>query len=273
MNRTKIKNYAPQARRDFLQAVTDRAAFYGLTADQDRAGHGQGRRGDHRRAGLPQGGRREAEGARGAGQAGRLRGRRWRRWPTRGSTGWSPSATWSCTATSTHGYRVLSHPDAAKPTPEILEQAEHVELPGLNRERVDRTEARRDEGGRALPAAADRPVQRPALGHAVPVRADRRRDGTGPARQPAALRLDRSASSSPRSTRRTGRRSRSSAGSTSSYISEQYEAVIGKVVASADIPAATQLFTPKWIVQLPRPEHARAALAGDLPAVAARGSR
>ena len=32
MNRTKLKNYAPQARRDFIQAMTDRAAFYGLTA-------------------------------------------------------------------------------------------------------------------------------------------------------------------------------------------------------------------------------------------------
>jgi hypothetical protein len=32
MNRTKLKNYAPQARRDFIQAVTDRAAFHGLTA-------------------------------------------------------------------------------------------------------------------------------------------------------------------------------------------------------------------------------------------------
>ena len=42
MNRTKIKNYAPQARRDFIQAVTDRAAFYGLTDDADRAGHGEG---------------------------------------------------------------------------------------------------------------------------------------------------------------------------------------------------------------------------------------
>ena len=51
------------------------------------------------------------------------------------------------------------------------------------------------------------------------------------------------------STRRTGRRSRSSAGSTRSYISERYEAVIGKVVASEDIPAATQRFTPKWIVR------------------------
>ena len=32
MNRTKLKNYAPQARRDFIQAVADRAALYGLTA-------------------------------------------------------------------------------------------------------------------------------------------------------------------------------------------------------------------------------------------------
>lgn len=33
------------------------------------------------------------------------------------------------------------------------------------------------------------------------------------------------------------------------YISEKKDAVIGKVVKSEDIPAATQLFTPNWIVQ------------------------
>ncbi len=33
------------------------------------------------------------------------------------------------------------------------------------------------------------------------------------------------------------------------YISEKKNAVIGKVVKSEDIPAATQLFTPNWIVQ------------------------
>ena len=38
MNRNKLKTYAPQARRDFIQAVTDRAAFYGLTAKKSRAG-------------------------------------------------------------------------------------------------------------------------------------------------------------------------------------------------------------------------------------------
>ena len=31
-----------------------------------------------------------------------------------------------------HGYRVLSHPDPDKPTPEILEHVEHVDLLGLN---------------------------------------------------------------------------------------------------------------------------------------------
>jgi len=34
MNRTQLKNYAPQARRDFIQAMTDRAAYYGLTANK-----------------------------------------------------------------------------------------------------------------------------------------------------------------------------------------------------------------------------------------------
>ena len=33
------------------------------------------------------------------------------------------------------------------------------------------------------------------------------------------------------------------------YISERKDEVIGKVVASEDIPAATQLFTPNWIVK------------------------
>src|SRR5450755_1697755 len=31
MNHTDLKSYAPQARRDFIQAVTDRAAFYGVS--------------------------------------------------------------------------------------------------------------------------------------------------------------------------------------------------------------------------------------------------
>ena len=33
MNRNKLKSYAPKARREFIKAVTDRAAYYGLTKD------------------------------------------------------------------------------------------------------------------------------------------------------------------------------------------------------------------------------------------------
>ena len=32
MNQGSLKTYAQQARRDFIAAVSDRAAFYGLTA-------------------------------------------------------------------------------------------------------------------------------------------------------------------------------------------------------------------------------------------------
>ena len=34
MNRNKLKAYAPKARRDFIKAVTDRAAFCGLMKDK-----------------------------------------------------------------------------------------------------------------------------------------------------------------------------------------------------------------------------------------------
>ena len=33
MKTTKLKTYAPESRRDFIQAVTDKAAIYGFTAD------------------------------------------------------------------------------------------------------------------------------------------------------------------------------------------------------------------------------------------------
>ncbi len=34
MNRTKLKSYAPRARRDFIAAMKDRAAYFGLTASK-----------------------------------------------------------------------------------------------------------------------------------------------------------------------------------------------------------------------------------------------
>ena len=34
MNKSKLKSYAPAARREFIQAVTDRAHFYGLSENK-----------------------------------------------------------------------------------------------------------------------------------------------------------------------------------------------------------------------------------------------
>ena len=42
MNRNKLKIYAPKARRDFIKAVTARAAFYGLRKNKIEAVTAQG---------------------------------------------------------------------------------------------------------------------------------------------------------------------------------------------------------------------------------------
>lgn len=135
MNRTKLKTYAPQARRDFIQAVTDRAAFYGLTDEKIEpltengdvaiiAGRAFPRPIATKRKALE-----ERIAQYGFGQ-----------------TMESIAYTWFNRLVAIrymelhgyldHGYRVLSHSDASKSVPEILEQAEHLDLPGLDKHKV-----------------------------------------------------------------------------------------------------------------------------------------
>ena len=135
MNRTKLKNYAPQARRDFIQAVTDRAALYGLTDKKIEpitengdvaiiAGRAFPRSIATKRKALE-----ERIAQYGFAQ-----------------TMDAIAYTWFNRLVAIrymelhgyldHGYRVLSHPDASKSIPEILEQAEHIELPGLEKHKV-----------------------------------------------------------------------------------------------------------------------------------------
>ena len=135
MNRTKLKTYAPQARRDFIQAVTDRAAFYGLT---DKKIESITENGDvaiiggraFPRAIAP---KRKALEERIA-QYGFMQ------------TIEAIAYTWFNRLVAIrymelhgyldHGYRVLSHSDASKSIPEILEQAEHLDLPGLDKHKL-----------------------------------------------------------------------------------------------------------------------------------------
>src|SRR5882724_2356957 len=134
MNRTKLKNYAPQARREFIQAVTDRAASYGLTANKIEP---MMEKGDVAVIGGKPHSRAEAQ-KRKALEA---------RITQHGfeQTMEALAYTWFNRLVAIrfmelhgyleHGYRVLSHSEG-KPTPEILEHAEHVDLPGLDKRRV-----------------------------------------------------------------------------------------------------------------------------------------
>jgi hypothetical protein len=100
MNRNKLKNYAPQARREFITAVTDRAAYYGLTKQRIEPITEQGDVALISGKPFP---RHLAE------KRTRLEGyitqqgfeQVMEAMPIRGSTGWSPSVLWNCTATWT----------------------------------------------------------------------------------------------------------------------------------------------------------------------------
>ena len=132
MNRTKLKNYAPKARREFIQAMTDRAAFYGLTAKKIEP---VVERGDVALIGgtaFPK-------------SILKKRTQLKERIEKHGfdQTMEALAYTWFNRLVAIrymelhgyldHGYRVLSNPDPAKSSPQILEHAEHIELPGLNR--------------------------------------------------------------------------------------------------------------------------------------------
>ena len=134
MNRTKLKNYAPQARRDFIQAMTDRAAFYGLTAKKIEPVVERGDVAVIAARAFPK-------------SIAQKRKQLEDRIKRHGfeQTMEALAYTWFNRLVAIrfmelhgyldHGYRVLSHPEG-KPTPEILEHAEHVELPGLKQETV-----------------------------------------------------------------------------------------------------------------------------------------
>jgi hypothetical protein len=124
MNRTTLKNYAPQARRDCIAAVTDRAASYGLRHDRIEPMTAQG----------------EVVLIAGISVPRNIATKRKRLEDRIARHGFEPTMeaiayTWFNRFAAIrfmelhgyleHGYRVLSHPDPDKPLPEILEHASH----------------------------------------------------------------------------------------------------------------------------------------------------
>jgi type II restriction/modification system DNA methylase subunit YeeA len=247
MNTAKIKAYAPQARRDFIQAVTERANRYGIY-DQDSI-EPMEIKGDVAIIGEQAFPKSEGE----------MRERLVQRIKAQGFEAAirAVAYTWFNQFAALrymelhqyldHGFRVLSHPDGLE-TPEILEHAAEVDLPGLDREKAVELRLAGDKDNelyRLLILA-----QCSALHNAMPFLFNEIDSET------ALLMPDHLLhSNSPLRKMVTDIDEEEWQDVEiigwlyQYYISERKDQVIGKVVQSEDIPAATQLFTPNWIVK------------------------
>ena len=246
MKRNTLEAYAQKARRDFIAAVTGRAASYGLTASSTEPIVEEG---DVARVGADAFPRTAVEARKrleeqirrdGFGQVMEAMAYTWfnrlaaiRYMELHGYLG--------------HGYRVLSHPEGQS-YPEILEHAADVDLPGLDREKAVelKLDGSKDEELYRLLLKA----QCNALHQAMPFLFERIGDETELLLPANLLHTDSLIRQMVEGIDESAWEQIEIIGWLYQfYISEKKSQVIGRVVASEDIPAATQLFTPNWIVK------------------------
>jgi hypothetical protein len=246
MNKAKLKSYAPAARRDFIKAVSERANFFGIDAKKIEPADIQGDVAII--AGRPFPKKVMAQ-----------RDHLIRRVKLEGFelVMRKVAFTWfnrfmalrfmELHGYLDHGFRVLSNPSGST-TPEILEQAAHVQMPGLNHDKVVelKLDGTRDaELYRMLLVALCN-----ALHGAMPFLFERIDDETELLLPDNLLHSDSIIRKLVTSIDEADWQEVEIIGWLYQfYISEKKDEVIGKVVKSEDIPAATQLFTPNWIVK------------------------
>ena len=246
MNRKRLEAYARKARRDFIAAITGRAVFYGLTAKPIEPVVEQG---DVTMIGAHAFPRNVADPRKRLEE--RIRRDGFEQVMEAIAYTWfnrfAAIRYMELHGYLDHGYRVLSHPEA-QPYPEILEHAADVDLPGLDREKAVelKLDGSKDEELYRLLLKA----QCNALHQAMPFLFERIGDETELLLPANLLHTDSLIH------RMVESISESAWGQIEIigwlyqfYISEKKDQVIGNVVASEDIPAATQLFTPNWIVK------------------------
>lgn len=245
MNRSALKKYAPQARLDFIEAVTLRARRLGLdpalpvSVEQTGdvlliAGQPFPASVAKQRTALAQ--RIQQQGFSAVVEA--------------------LAYTWFNRLVAirfmelkgylSHGFRVLSHPQGQQP--EILDHVQHLDLPGLDKAEVIRlkTAGNQDEAlYREILLAQCHELHRnmPFLFEALD-------DATELLLPDNLLRTDSLIARLVGDIEEADWQEVEVIGWLYQfYISDKKDEVIGKVVKSEDIPAATQLFTPNWIVQ------------------------
>jgi type II restriction/modification system DNA methylase subunit YeeA len=246
METSQLKNYGPQARRDFIAAVKNRAAVYGLLPKQILPMKEEGDVVIIENRFFPR---------HIAAQRKKLEERIRQEGADRFIE--AVAYTWfnrfiairymELHGYLDHSYRVLSHP-AGKSTPEILENAERIELPGLDRDKVIelKLDGTKDEELYRLLLLA----QCNALHQAMPFLFEKIGDETELLLPANLLHTDSLIRQLVEQVDETLWQEIEIIGWLYQfYISEKKDQVIGKVVKSEDIPAATQLFTPNWIVK------------------------
>ena len=256
MNKTNLKRYAPQARKDFIATVTGRAQLLGLSL-------GTG----------ADAGNVMAEPCTVQGDVALIAGRAWparvlgqrdallQRMRRDGyfATLEAVAYTWFNRLAALrfmelhdylgHGRRVLSNPEGGLPEvlAHALDLAESGNLPGLQADKVRELKLANHDGElyrRVLLAQCN------ALNSAMPFLFEQLDDETELLLPDNLLLSDSIVAKLVTQIPEEDWSEVESIGWLYQfYISEKKDEVIGKVVKSEDIPAATQLFTPNWIVQ------------------------
>ena len=246
MDTSKLKTYAPKARREFIAAVTRRATKFGVTAKDVSPVREEGQLVIIEGQPYP-----KAVAAQRNKLMARIEQQGFQQVMEAAAYTWFNRFA-AIRFMELHGYldhsfRVLSHP-AGSALPEILEHAQNVDLPGLNRERVIdlKMDGTRDEElYRDLLLA-----QCHALHQAMPFLFEPVDDESELLLPDNLLQTDslirELVSAIPE---KEWQEIEIIGWLYQFYISEKKDQVIGKVVNSEDIPAATQLFTPNWIVK------------------------
>ena len=246
MNTSQLKDYAPKARTEFIKAVSAQAARFGITAKGVAEAKVQGDvllvGGQAFPRGLADGRQKLVERVKAVGFDRTMEAIAYT-WFNR----FVAMRYMELHGYLEHGYRVLSHPEGHG-RPEILDHAADVDLPGLDRDRVVELKlaGNKDEELYRLLLLA----QCNALHKAMPFLFERIGDETE-------LLLPANLLHTDSLIRQLGEQVDEALWQDIEiigwlyqfYISEKKDQVIGKVVKSEDIPAATQLFTPNWIVK------------------------
>lgn len=246
MNTSQLKDYAPKARTEFIKAVSAQAARFGITAKGVADAKVQGDvllvGGQAFPRGFADGRQQLVERVKAVGFVRTME---------------AIAYTWFNRFVAIrymelhgyleHGYRVLSHPEGHG-RPEILDHAADVDLPGLDRDRVVELKlaGNKDEELYRLLLLA----QCNALHKAMPFLFEKIGDETELLLPANLLHTDSLIRQLVEQVDEALWQDIEIIGWLYQfYIKDKKEEVIGKVVKSEDIPAATQLFTPNWIVK------------------------